>query len=576
MKRKLLLFIVLCHGFMAMAQECPALLNPLDGATNVPVTTAISWEAVTGVPGYIISIGTTPGASDIVNQNVGGATSYTPPLGLPENTLLYVTITLFFFNQSDIICPAGSFTTEDVTTAPGCTTLSIPADGATDVNIETNISWAYAPTATGYTLSLGTTPGGGEILNNQALGNVLFYNPPADLPTNTQIYVSVIPTNENGSASPCAEQSFTTGDVVVLPGCTTLLSPVNGAINVPLTPLIEWTPVPGADGYRVTIGFSPFTSEVLDNVVFTSSSTFVIDFEANRTFFITIVPFNSAGEAIGCGQENFSTILGCGPFFDSVTGELITINPEIDFPDLFSLCTNELPFTVSSTDTAEEYRWFEVDQFGNETLLGTGTSLDITQVGDYRYEAFNTASQNGAIIECPSSQLFSVVSSSIATITNIGVQPLNGVLRFTVSVDGEGDYEYAIDNINGPYQDSNVFNDVLPGRHTVFVRDKNGCGVVEQVIEQDLTLEGFPKFFTPNGDGVNDFWQFIPPPTFTEINVANISIFDRYGKFLLQIDPLSQGWDGTFNGSPLPSADYWFKATDDSNNAVTGHFALKR
>ena len=332
----------------------------------------------------------------------------------------------------------------------------------------------------------------------------------------------------------------------------------------------------GATGYRVTIGLSPFTGEVLDNVTFATNSTFVIDFEANRTFFVTIVPFNSAGDAIGCGQESFSTILGCGPFFDAVTGELVIINPEIDFPDLFSLCTNELPFTLNSTDTAEGYRWFQLDQFGNETLLAEGTEVNITEEGDYRYEAFNTASQNGAIIECLSSQFFSVVSSGIATITNIGAQPLNGVLRLTIEAQGDGDYEYALDNINGPYQDSNVFNDVLPGKHTVYVRDKNGCGIAEQVIEQDLTLEGFPKFFTPNGDGVNDFWQYIPPPTFGDVNVASIIIFDRYGKFLLQIDPLSQGWDGTFNGSPLPSADYWFKATDDSNNQVTGHFALKR
>ncbi len=41
---------------------------PADGMTNVPVNSTITWNAVVGVPGYIISIGTIPGGVDILNQ----------------------------------------------------------------------------------------------------------------------------------------------------------------------------------------------------------------------------------------------------------------------------------------------------------------------------------------------------------------------------------------------------------------------------------------------------------------------------------------------------------------------------
>ena len=78
-------------------QDCPALLSPVEGATDVPVESTISWEAVQGVTGYIISIGTSPGDTDIVNeQQVGNDTSFTPTQGLPELTTVYVTLTLFF------------------------------------------------------------------------------------------------------------------------------------------------------------------------------------------------------------------------------------------------------------------------------------------------------------------------------------------------------------------------------------------------------------------------------------------------------------------------------------------------
>ncbi len=580
-KRNLFLLTLLCCSFYISAQVCnsPVLTFPANGAVNVPVNSTITWDRVIGVPGYFISLGTTPGGTEILDQtNVGNTDSYTPPLGLPENTLIYVTIKLFFFDPAipDLVCPSSTFTTENVTSPPACTIVSNPANGAVNVNIASNISWNYAATATGYRISISTVPGTGNIVNDFNVGNVLSYNPILDLPPSTEIFVQITPFNENGDLSPCPEQSFTTGAVATLPGCTTLINPLNGEINVPLTPLIEWSEVAGAEGYKVTIGSSPFTAEVLDNVVFFTNSTFVIDFEPNRTFFITIIPFNTAGDAIGCTQESFSTIVGCGPYFDSVTGELIIINPEISFPDTISFCEDELPFAVTSTDTAEGFRWFQIDQFGNETLISETSEVSLEETGDYRYEAYNTIVQASGIVECPTSQLFKVVSSEIATINSINITDQGQDISITVDVIGIGDYEYALNDINGPYQNSNVFDNIPAGSYTVYVRDKNGCGITEERVEQDLTLEGFPKFFTPNGDGVNDFWQFIPTNLTGEININTIHIFDRYGRLLAQINPSSNGWDGNFNGIPLPSSDYWFRAISDSSGQIQGHFALKR
>jgi len=580
-KSNIVFLIFLCLSFYSWAQTCnsPVLTFPLNGSVGVPVNATITWDAVVGVPGYVISIGTIPGGVDIVNQeNVGNSLSYTPTFGLPENTQIYVSLTLFFFDADipDVVCPAVAFQTEDVTNPPACTVVTNPVDGATNVNIATNIRWNYSPTATGYRISLSTIPGGGNIVNDQNLGNILSYNPILDLPASTQIFVQITPYNENGDLSPCPEQSFTTGAMAIAPGCATLTNPLNGDINVPLTPLIEWTDVPDAVGYKVTIGSSPFTAEVLDDVIFITNSTFVIEFEPNLTFFITIIPFNAAGDAIGCTQESFSTIIGCGPYFDSITGELVIINPEISFPDTISFCEDELPFIVTSTDSAEGFRWFQIDQFGNETLISETSEVALEETGDYRYEAYNTVVQASGTVECPTSQLFKVVSSEIATINSINISDQGEDIRITVDASGIGDYEYALNDINGPYQDSNVFNNIPAGSYTVYVRDKNGCGIAQESIEQDLTLEGFPKFFTPNGDGVNDFWQFIPTALTGEISIEVIHIFDRYGKLLAQIEPASNGWDGSFNGRPQPSNDYWFRAISESSGQIQGHFALKR
>ncbi len=577
MKKLIIGTLLVLIGNIVQAQDCPNLIGPVDGATNIPVDTSITWENIPGVTGYVISLGTAPNGTDIVNQRaVGSVTTYVPPLGLPENTEIFVTITLFFLNLPDITCPSQSFTTGDVTTPPLCTTIRSPLDGTTNVNSASNISWNYAPTATGYRVSIGTSPSGTDVANNVDVGNTLTYNPPADLPASTLLYIIITPYNENGAANLCTETTFTTGAAATLPNCTSLITPADGAINVPLTPFLEWNPVPGATSYRLSIGTSPFDQDILENAVFDTNSTFVIDFEPNRTFFVTITPFNAAGEAIGCTQETFSTILGCGPYFDAVTGELVFLNPEIDFPDEVGICLNNGGTTFTSTDVAEGYRWYKIETGGSETLISTSSEVELSELGEYRYEAFNTAAQSGNTVECPTSKNFNVVVSEAPRISTVLVTEQVSGLRLETIVQGVGSYEFALDDINGPYQDSNIFTNVPAGSYTVYVRDKGGCGTDEERVEQDLTLEGFPKFFTPNGDGVNDFWQYIPSVATGEINVSTITIYDRYGKLLAQISPSSRGWDGMVNGRLLPASDYWFRAISLENREIKGNFSLKR
>ena len=120
-----------------------------------------------------------------------------------------------------------------------------------------------------------------------------------------------------------------------------------------------------------------------------------------------------------------------------------------------------------------------------------------------------------------------------------------------IVVDGNGDYEYALNG--GEFQDDPIFPDVPPGINTVIINDKNGCGATEP---QQFIVVGYPKFFTPNGDGVHDLWNVLG---IDQLVGPDVFIFDRFGKLLKQLDETDTGWDGTFNGRQLPSSDYWFR-----------------
>jgi len=142
----------------------------------------------------------------------------------------------------------------------------------------------------------------------------------------------------------------------------------------------------------------------------------------------------------------------------------------------------------------------------------------------------------------------------------------------TVLASGPGDYLYQLDH--GPKQESNIFQDVPAGLHTVTAYDRNNCGPA--ISDPNILVINYPKFFTPNADGLNDRWNI-----FGLSNQPNsrIYIFDRYGKLLKEISPAGEGWDGTYNGNPMPGSDYWFSVDYLENNLqkqFKSHFSIKR
>ena len=146
----------------------------------------------------------------------------------------------------------------------------------------------------------------------------------------------------------------------------------------------------------------------------------------------------------------------------------------------------------------------------------------------------------------------------------------------TVAIITENNFDnlYVIDNPYNNYQSENTFYNVTPGLHTVYAKNKYDCGITAK----NIFVLGFPKFFTPNNDGINDLWE-IKGLNFEEFRYSNILIFNRFGKHLATTNPDS-GWDGIYNGEFLPSDDYWFSidVTDDRNLTKTykAHFSLLR
>lgn len=232
--------------------------------------------------------------------------------------------------------------------------------------------------------------------------------------------------------------------------------------------------------------------------------------------------------------------------------------PDIETNETLYLCTGE---TIELVADAGLYYY---DWSTGETT----SSIDVDQAGTYTVE-ISQEYPTDPVLRCSKTKTFTVIESNAAEITSIEIDDWSqNNNMITVFVEGLGDYEYSIDGI--VYQDSNVFDGLSPGDYTVYVRDRNDCGIVTE----DVYLLYYPKFFTPNGDTYNAYWQII----FSEIEPdLQILIFDRFGKLIKELDPVSAGWDGTYKGQNMPASDYWFVVNRPSNGKTyRGHFALVR
>ena len=97
---------------------------------------------------------------------------------------------------------------------------------------------------------------------------------------------------------------------------------------------------------------------------------------------------------------------------------------------------------------------------------------------------------------------------------------------------------------------------ITPTVYRLTVTYNNGCTVTatDTVSATPNDLLGAPNAFTPNGDGMNDTFQILA----TSVKEFHLAIYDRWGQQVFEATDITQGWDGTFKGTPSPSEVYTY------------------
>ena len=442
---------------------------------------------------------------------------------------------------------------------------------------------------------------GGNVEEYEAKGYIVEYGASGDVPlsivASTTIYIPTIESTTNGTI---CESGFTTisatssdGDVLWFDAQTggTQVATGNDFTTPTLTTNTTYFATVSVDGCT-TLGRTPVTVIVNPKPTILNTTNDLIC-SGNATL---------SAEASAGIVNWFETATSTTPIFtgnDFTTPNLVATTsyfveannsdcesidrteviavvdntvPDFDLlQNVFILCEDLGSVTLETINAQDNYSYVWKNE--GTVIAGDSETITVTSSGFYSVLAISEAG-------CESlEQTIVVRESEKATIIKDDViitdDSDNNSIQVANQNLGNGDYEYAIDDEFGIYKNEGFFQNLSTGMHTLYVRDKGGCGTESFV----FSILGYPKFFTPNEDGVNDFWRIsgfdrVFYPT------SEIFIFNRFGNLIFKFDENSQGWNGDYQGRKSPSNSYWFRAilTDINGFSIEkiGNFSLIR
>ncbi len=97
------------------------------------------------------------------------------------------------------------------------------------------------------------------------------------------------------------------------------------------------------------------------------------------------------------------------------------------------------------------------------------------------------------------------------------------------------------------------------------------CEVSVKVLDSEMFKVS--DYFSPNGDGVNDYWSI---PELDLLPGSRVFIFDRFGRVLVEYAGTAFRWDGLINNVPAPVDSYWYLVKLNENETLRGNFTLMR
>ncbi|MBI3005411.1 MAG: fibronectin type III domain-containing protein [Ignavibacteriales bacterium] len=313
-----------------------AILNGVVNPNGLLTTVKFNWGTTPAVPN-------SANAEQGENGQIGNGTepvAVTKHLnGIVANTRYYFTVT--GFNSAGTT--TGSLLTFVTQFGSIVPTLALPQNNSINQAITLTLTWNALPNAISYRLQVSNDPAFSSfVVDDSTVADTSGQVGP--LQNETTYYWRVNAKNSSSTSGWSQTWNFTT--VPAVPAPPTLVSPVDGALDVSTNPALSWNTVTGADSYRIQLSTdSLFSSTTFDQSGVTATTFNASSLSLSTIYFWRVNAMNAGGSGDWSAVWSFTTV-----------------PPPPDMPTLFSPGngTNELPTTLTLTwnaaSGAESYR----------------------------------------------------------------------------------------------------------------------------------------------------------------------------------------------------------------------------
>ncbi len=120
-------------------------------------------------------------------------------------------------------------------------------------------------------------------------------------------------------------------------------------------------------------------------------------------------------------------------------------------------------------------------------------------------------------------------------------------------------------------------------KYILVAKNENGCETIDEInifVNQSIYM---PNVFSPNGDGINDYFYFVNG--FPSLTIKEMNIYDRWGAIVFTAENISSnqetsGWDGSVKGKIAAAGTYFWTVTISNNSGreelLTGSIMLQK
>ncbi len=359
------------------------------------------------------------------------------------------------------------------------------------------------------------------------------------------------------SATNALSATYNMSVVATYDGCSSI--PATASPMVKSLPVVTCTPTtnnvcPGENiVFTATNGYQAYAWTINGTVDATQTgNTYIYPTTTGGTVSVAVIATNN-----GCASNTAG----------STTGTIKTAPPTpLVNPYAHCSTTGDLNLTSLVLNSVGTQKWYD-SPIATTALTQTVISKENPISATY-YVSLQSANlcESGRVPVPISVYELPVISNIDKTdVKNVIIDVANGVAPYYYTVNGTVSPVFAM---------SATVTEFVAGNNLLLVTDNNGCKD-QEIVNIPITHPKPREYFSPNNDGENDTWFIQDIDLYPK---AEIIIYDRFGKELARYTGLTYtGWDGTYQGYPMPSDDYWYVINvPETASRFVGHFNLRR